>query len=133
MKKTVFIGLLVIVLAFGFIGCGNDNEDGDDITRTLDVLLTIASVEVVTWGDGSEEDPFKKYRLYSFNPAIKDELIQAVLNAGFIQIDYHERTDMDIFEHGFLRWCVSFDPDIEGGFILFGAVGGTTEYKYIFS
>ena len=25
MKKTVFLGLLVIILAFGFIGCDNDN------------------------------------------------------------------------------------------------------------
>ena len=32
MKKTVVIGLLVIVLAFGFIGCddGNDNGNGND-------------------------------------------------------------------------------------------------------
>jgi hypothetical protein len=31
MKKTVFFGLLVIVLAFGFIGCGDD--DGDPVIR----------------------------------------------------------------------------------------------------
>ena len=35
MKRTVFFGLLAIVLAFGFIGCGGDNDDDDDpVIRT---------------------------------------------------------------------------------------------------
>ena len=38
MKKTVFFGLLVILLAFGFIGCDSGNEDDDkEFTVTFDL------------------------------------------------------------------------------------------------
>jgi hypothetical protein len=38
MKKTVFFGLLVIILVFGFIGCDNGNGGGDDeFTVTFDL------------------------------------------------------------------------------------------------
>jgi len=35
MKKTVFIGLLIIVLAFGFIGCDPDNSNGGSINSAV--------------------------------------------------------------------------------------------------
>ena len=35
MKKTVFFGLLVVVLAFGFIGCGDDNGNADPKTYSI--------------------------------------------------------------------------------------------------
>ena len=60
MKKTVLFGLLVILLAFGFIGCdnGNGNEDEFTVTFNLDegkigdstanVIITVKSGESIS-------------------------------------------------------------------------------------
>ena len=56
MKKTVFFGMLVILLAFGFLGCDNDNINGNGDDHDNDHVATTFTVTFDTDGGTLTQD-----------------------------------------------------------------------------
>jgi hypothetical protein len=90
MKKDKFLILeiLAMTLALGLVFAGCTTDAGDTpytgAKGTLSSLLDAATVGIERWDEGSENE--RDVTVYSFNPEIKDELIQAIKDAGFFQI-----------------------------------------------
>jgi hypothetical protein len=139
MKKDKFFvhGMLAIALVFVFglvlAGCATDGGD-DPYTgpnsETLNSLLSTAPSEIQRWDEGNENE--RDVTVYSFNLEIKDELIQAVKDAGFYQAWSGEYTrDWDL-ARGVLRWCVPSNTEKWDCEIQFSAIGKTTVHTYGF-
>jgi len=134
MKKNnfSFLGMLAITLTLGLVltGCATGAAPAESETtftapaETLSSLLRIAPFEIQQWEFWSE---YRDVKVYSFNPEIKDELIQALKDANFyIHEDWDYTRDWNL-QNGVLRWCVF--PD-NNGELQFSAAGDTTVYSY---
>jgi len=130
-NEKYLIGMLTILLTLGLVigGCASGATTTTSESRvpategTLDSLLRIAPSEIQRWDDNN-------VTIYSFNPAIKDELIQALKNAGFWSTwtgDYTRDWNLD---RGILRWCVF--PN-NNGELQFSEINDTTVYNYGFN
>ena len=130
--KFFGIGLIVLALTWVLVllcvSC--QTTPAGSKTGALRSLLRMASrVEVQTWDKGSQNE--RKVKVYSFNPEIKDRLLQAV-NAEFYQIRSGEYTRDWGLPGGVLRWCVPSDTAKWDWEIHFSAAGETTIYAYQF-
>jgi hypothetical protein len=120
-----------IVLSFTTCGSTGDSpvssttDNEPDGTASLSSLLRIAPAENHRWGDHDVTE-------YSLNPEIRDELMQAVTDAGFQHIwSDTETRDWDL-DRSVLRWCVSVDPERWAHELRYCAVGERTLHKYGF-
>jgi hypothetical protein len=99
--------------------------------ETLDSLLRVAPSEIERWSKGTDQE--HDVTVYSFNPAIRDELLQTLEDAGYVQAGSGEHTrDWDL-ERGVLQWCVSPDTAKWAHVVRFSAMGETTVHTYDFT
>ncbi|MDR2178362.1 MAG: hypothetical protein LBP20_10045 [Treponema sp.] len=98
--------------------------------RDLPTLLRIVPSQIQIWNEGREnEHDVTVYDFNPDNPALKDELLQALQNSGFIKIwDTGKYTRDWELERGVLRWCVSPDTEKWRNELQFSAQGETTVY-----
>jgi hypothetical protein len=88
-----------------------------------------AAVEIQKWGDGNNR---RDVTVYSFDSAKKDELFQAVEDAGFYQAWTGEYTRDGGLQIGVLRWCVPGNTEKWDREIQVSAVGEKTVHTYGF-
>lgn len=77
--KTQKLGILILFLCiFGFIGCDNEDEEGEKVTDYKEYALTIASEKIpgIIWSDG--------FNYLSDVYAVKKENAQEWESLGFI-------------------------------------------------
>lgn len=139
-KKLFSFGRLALALVFGLVlaGCATDADNnnqqqqgGGAPAEKLNSLLREATSEIQKWGDEGNGNE-RNVTVYSFNPEIKDELIQAVKDAGFYQAWSGEYTrDWDL-ERGVLRWCVPPNTERWDCEIQVSAIGEATVHTYGF-
>jgi hypothetical protein len=127
MNKFSVLGMLATGLALGlvllFVSC-------QTTSGTLSSLLRTGTSEIQRWDEGNENE--RDVTVYSFNPKIKDELIQAVEDDGFLQTWSGEYTrDWDL-TRGVLRWCVPSNAEKWDHEIQFSAIGETAVHTYGF-
>ena len=133
-KKFFFVGTLILALVLA--GCasaqqaggsrtGNDHND----TGNLSLLLRQASSENQRWGDGNDR---RNVKVYSLDPAKKEELFQAVQDAGFYQVGTGENPRDWELQRAVLRWCVSPNIDKWPNEIQVSDVGEKTVHTYRF-
>jgi sugar lactone lactonase YvrE len=125
-----------LILALVLAGCasaqqpggsrtGNDHND----TGNLSLLLRNATSEIQRWGDGNNR---RDVRVYSIDPEKKDELFQAVQEAGFYQVGTGENPRDWELQRAVLRWCVSPNIDKWPNEIQVSAAGERTVHTYAF-
>jgi len=110
MKNKIFLILGMFVLfiaAYDAVGQESGSTTANRNTRSLSTLLRSARSETQTWDRGTEIQ--RNYRVYWLNPSLKDELIQAVNDAGFSQVWSIEGTNDRDINAGLLWWCVPAD------------------------
>jgi hypothetical protein len=100
--------------------------------RDLPTLLRIVQPVIEIWDRGGENE--REVTVYYFNPdnpALKDELLQALHDSGFIQnASWEDSRDWDL-QRGVLRWYV---PPFarRNGELQFSAQGETTVHTLVF-
>jgi len=112
-KKFFFFGTLILALVLA--GCASAQQSGrsstgnvQSDTGNLNLLLRQVSSEIQKWDDGNDR---RNVKVYSLDPPKKDELFQAVKNAGFYQVGTGENSRDWYLQSAVLRWCVS--PNID--------------------
>jgi hypothetical protein len=128
--RAFLFGMFSAALTLGLVLAGCVTDGGDDPAGTLDSLLSGASSEIQIWDEGNENE--RAVTVYSLNPEIKDELFQAVKDAGFFQTWSGEYTRDWELEKGVLRWCVPSNIERWNCEIQFSAIGETTVHNYGF-
>jgi hypothetical protein len=137
-KNKMFMLAAALTFALVLAGCATtdsgaadgDTPGGGAPNTGLSLLLRTVPSEIQTWDEGNANE--RDITVYSFNPEIKDELTQAVKDAGFIEAGSGEYPrDWDL-QRSCLLWCVS--PDIEkwDHELQFSAKGETTVHTYGF-
>jgi len=134
MKVKLFLSL--VMLALILTGCASAQQAGGsrtwndyNDTGALSSLLRQAPSETQKWGDGNNR---RDVKVYSLDPAKRDELFQAVQEAGFYQIGTGENPrDWDLGK-AVLRWCVSPNIDKWPNSLQVSAVGEKTVHYYDF-
>jgi len=126
-KNFIFVILAaVLTLILIFISCATGAApvatDTADQTASLDSLLRVVPFQIERWDD-------RDVIVYNFNTEIKDDLFQALKDAGFHQTGSGEWNRGLDWQSAFLRWCVF--PD-NNGELQFSAAGDTTVYTYHF-
>ncbi|MDR2738428.1 MAG: hypothetical protein LBB68_01140 [Treponema sp.] len=117
-----------LALVLSVVSCQTTSDP--ILSETLGSLLRLAPSKVETWDKGGEKE--RDVTEYSFNPAIKDELMQALEDAGFVQSGSGEYTrDWDL-ERGVLRWYVPADTERWDRELQFSALGEATVHTYGF-
>jgi hypothetical protein len=103
--------------------------------RDLPTLLRIVQSQIQIWDQGNENE--RDVTVYDFNPdnpALKDELLQAVKDtAGFIQTRSWEFTRDWELERGVLQWCVPSDTERWDSELHFSTQGETTVHTIGFA
>ncbi|GHU02171.1 hypothetical protein FACS1894147_03480 [Spirochaetia bacterium] len=137
MKKFILgVGVCALALCMTVASCvtAGSNSGTPETLETpgpLNSLLRTELSEVQIWGEGNKDE--RDVTVYSFNPEIKDELIQAVKDDGFFQSWSGEYTrDWDL-TRGVLRWCVPSNTEKWDCEIQFSAIGETTVHTYGFN
>jgi hypothetical protein len=105
------------------------NAAADSSTVTLDSLLRTARTEIQQWDNGTDKT---SATVYSLDLAKKDQLFQAVNDAGYYQVWSDEFTRDWELQRGVLSWCV---PDNTENFTIamqVSAVGEKTVHQYGF-
>jgi predicted small secreted protein len=122
-EKILILGLLAMLLALSFVlsGCATaeasvaevpaakvatgtsggetDNGGNDFSPKKLDALLNGVSPVTEKWGSS-------EYSVYYLNPEIKDELIQAVKEAGYYLMYSGKMSKGSASTNGVLQWGV---------------------------
>jgi hypothetical protein len=136
MKKDNFWNLaMVLIFVLVLTGCATGNDDTSDggkpnTDQALSSLLRTAPSEYQRLDEGKENE--REVTIYSFNPEIKDELIQAVKDAGFHQtwsVEFPRDWDL---QKGVLSWIVPSNPEKIDWEIQFSAIGEKTVHAYGF-
>ena len=134
MKKYKFCVLeilaMMMILSLAFLGC-DPNGDDEPTSKPLNLksLLQVVPSEIQIWGG---EDDEHDVTVYKFNYEIKDDLIQAVEDAGFVRTRYaEENRDWDL-ERSVLSWCVEGDNHRGEYEIRFSAIEETTLHKFFY-
>jgi len=130
-KKFSFVGTLILALVLA--GCasaqqagGNNTGNDHNDTGNLSLLLRQATSETQKWGVGRD------VKVYSLDIAKKDELFQAVQEAGFYQVGTGEGPrDWDLGK-AILHWCVSPNTEKWDNELQISDVGEKTVHTYFF-
>jgi len=136
MKQTnkLFGAVVKIIVAMMFLaGCASAQQSGGSSTGNvqsdtgnLSLLLRQATSETQKWGVGRD------VKVYSLDIAKKDELFQAVQEAGFYQVGSGEGPrDWDLGK-AILHWCVSPNTEKWDNEIQISDIGEKTVHTYFF-
>jgi len=128
MKDKFYIFVFFVMLALVLTGCASAQQAGGSSTENLSLLLRQATSETQKWGNGNE----RNFKVYFLDYTKKDELFQAVQEAGFYQVWTSEGPRDWELGRAVLRWCVSPDIDKWSNEIQVSGVGEKTVHTYFF-
>jgi hypothetical protein len=134
--KCLFIAFVMVIAAITAQAAyaGGQQEGGSTPSvpggDALNSLLRTARSEKQIWDRGNERE--RNVTVYSLDLAKKDQLFQAVNNAGYYQVWSNEYTRDWELQRSVLMWCVPDNTEKGDCEIQVSAVGEKTVHTYSF-